>query len=83
VPTAIFIHILSKSTGVVETEHHLGFYKSHLSFEYFITFVVTMDECELHSCMSKNVAANEIMSRHKGCNLFLYIITWHGPVPRS
>jgi len=38
-----------------------------------------MDECELHSYVSKHVAANEIMSRHRGCNLFFYIITWHGP----
>ena len=32
---------------MVKTEHDLGFYKSQLSFEYFIAFGGTMDECEL------------------------------------
>lgn len=82
-PTVIFIHILSRHTRMVETEHHLGFFRSQLSFEYFITFEVTMDEWELHSYVSKLVAANEIMSRHRGCNLFFYVITWHGPIQRS
>jgi len=30
---------------MVETEHQSGFYKSQLSFEYFIAFEGTMDEC--------------------------------------
>jgi len=53
---------------MVETEHHLGFYKSQLSFEYVIAFEGTVDKCELlhnHLALSYPTQLNFLKLFHK------------------